>query len=423
MKVIDNLKLPPAQLLFLVLALILLSCTACSSRPTGSDTANPTTAASGTESVDVTTGTNADGPDLARFLQTVALPDKLTISFDPDTVETSAAARSYTARKQLFDVETVKQNLLRRAVIDSKLYAEGPWFETGDASFKEYLCVYHGVIQGGLTYSLVRDGVWLTTKLADVIVDEPGPEDYYGYGQYEAALKKSRFRSETDLPFMNFADVRAALLDLLQQTGFPEMAISETYTLDLATIEEQYDRFLEESAVLYPEREVSDYTWSETDTGYLFLMRQLIDQIPVLDQGWQGQGASTSPAGDPMPASRTRVYWTRDGMASIRAYSLYELLESGPEEPLIGPAQALQVLLADLSEIIISRPTWLASVELCYVSVPASQSKDRFTLLPAWVFCLGEELTIDGTDGQSRETLIDYAYVVIDAISGRKLSR
>ena len=61
MKVIDNLKLPPVQLLFLVLALILLSCTACSDSPTGGDTANPTTAASGTGIVDVTTGTAKDG--------------------------------------------------------------------------------------------------------------------------------------------------------------------------------------------------------------------------------------------------------------------------------------------------------------------------------------------------------------------------
>lgn len=419
-------KLPSLLPLLMLLLILLLSCSACTPQPSAGDQKDPTTITSGTSTADATTSTakagvttsvEPEGSDLARFLQSVSLPDRLTVSFDPDTVKTAASARRHTARKQLFDVETVKQHLLHRAVVDSRDYAEGPWFETGDASFKEYLCVYHGVIQGGLTYSLVRDGVWLTTKLADVIVDEPGPDDHYGYGRYESALKKSCFLPEADLPFMNYADARAALLDLLQQTGFPEMEINETYTLDLATIEGQYQRFLEESAALYPEREVSDYTWSETDTCYLFLMRQQIDQIPVLDQSWQGQGASTSPAGDPMPASRTQAYWTQDGLASVHAYSLYELLESGPEEPLIGPVQALQVLLADLSQNIITRPTWLASVELCYVSIPANQNKDRFTLLPAWVFCLGEELTIDGND------IKDYAYVVINAISGRKLSR
>jgi hypothetical protein len=221
---------------------------------------------------------------------------------------------------------------------------------------------------------------------------------------------------------MSFTDARAALLDLLYQTGFPDMEISETYTLDLATIEAQYERFLEESAALYPDREISQYAWSESDTCYLFLMRQLIDQIPVIDQSWQGQGATTSPAGDPMPAGCTTVYWTRDGLASIRSYSLYELLESEPETPLIGPTQALQTLLADLSQIIISRPTWLTSIELCYVSVPSGQDSESYTLLPAWVICLGEAQEIDWDD-QSQATIKDYDYVVIDAISGRKLSR
>lgn len=419
------------SLLLLLISLVLLLSSACSEKPSAGEVKDPTATTSRTGSGDVTTGTikegattspDAGGTDLALFLQTVALPDNLTVSFDPDNVKTVASARIYTAREQLFDVEIAKKNLLRRAVIDSRVYAEGPWFETGDDSFREYLCVYHGVIKGGLTYSLVRDGVWLTTKLTDVIVDEPGPEDYYGYGGFESALKKSKFRSGADLPFMSFVDARAALLDLLHQTGFPEMEISETYTLDLATIEAQYERFLEESAALYPDREISHDTWSASDTSYLFLMRQLIDQIPVSDQGWQGQGAIMSPAGDPMPVSRTKVYWTRDGLAAIRAYDLYELLESEPEKPLIGPTQALQVLLEDLTQIIISRPTWLTSIELCYVSVPSGQDSESYTLLPAWVICLGEAQEIDWDD-QSQATIKDYDYVVIDAISGRKLSR
>ncbi|MDW7656185.1 MAG: hypothetical protein SCM11_03300 [Bacillota bacterium] len=434
-------KLPSLLPLLMLSLILLLSSSACLSRPSAGESSDEsTTVPSGpgnsdtitsTDKTGMTTGTTKegatagpiDGTELSIFLQTVALPDNLTVSFDPDNVKTVASARIYIAREQLFDVDNARQQLLRRAVIDSKEYAEGPWFETGDASLKEYLCVYHGVIKGGLIYTLIRDGVWLTMKLTDVIVDEPGPEDYYGYGRFEYALKKSSFRSGADLPFMSFANTRTALMDLLHKSGFPEMEISETYSLDLETIKAQYEIFLAESSVLYPEREMSDKTWSESDTCYLFLMRQLIDQIPVSDQGWQGQGATSSPAGNPMPISRTTVYWTHDGLAAIRAYGLYELLESEPEKPLIGPVQALQVLLEDLCKIIISRPTWIESVELCYVSVQSKQDSESFTLLPAWVICLGEELETAWPDEQSPVTIKDYEYVVIDAITGSKLSR
>ena len=392
-------------LLFLVL--LLLAASACSARPTGTEP-SATTAAQ----------------DLEAFVRQLDLPANLTIAFDPDQVPAVPSAAAYSADKILIDVAAAKKELLRREVAETKAYAEGPWFRTGDSSLAEYLCVYQGIHQGGLTYTLVRDGSWLTTRLANVICAEPGPDDRSNIGPFRDACRKSAFTSETDLPFMDYADARTALLDKLRSLGFPKAQIGETYTLDLDTIRAQHEIYRAEArAAGLPEDAWSDRTWSEADTCYLFLCRQQIDDLPVFGLSWQGQAASTSAAGDPMPASDMAAYWTQDGLASLRAYGWYALGQREPDQPLVGPVQALQAVLDDLGGVILSRPTWLASLELCYVSLPDRQDGDGFRLVPAWVAGIGEARERPADVGQAADPYIAYTYAVVDAVSGRKLSR
>jgi len=85
--------------------------------------------------------------------------------------------------------------------------------------------------------------------------------------------------------------------------------------------------------------------------------------------------------------------------------------------------QALQAVLDDLGGVILSRPTWLASLELCYVSLPDRQDGDGFRLVPAWVAGIGEARERPADVGQAADPYIAYTYAVVDAVSGRKLSR
>lgn len=395
------------KLILLLLVFLLLAGSACTNQPTGTP---PPTADT--------------GQDLAAFMRQLELPANLTLAFDPDQVSTVPSAAAYSAHKILLDVATAQEVLLRREVVETQDYAEGPWFRTGDSRLAEYLCVYRGVIQGGLTYTWVRDGSWLTTKLSHVICAEPGPDDRSSIGPFQDACRKKAFPPAADLSFMDYADARTALLTKLQAIGFPDLEISETYTLDLETIRAQHGIYRAEArAAGLPEDVWPARTWSEADTCYIFLCRQQIDGLPVFGLSWQGQAASTSAAGDPMPGSEMVAYWTQDGLASLRAYGWYECGEREPEQFLIGPVQALQAVLDDLDDVILSRPTWLASLELCYVSIPDRQDEDFFTLLPAWVIGIGEAWERPDNDERVAGPYIDYTYAVVDAVSGRKLSR
>lgn len=400
------------QLILLILTLLLI-CSSCSGQALSEGRVS---------SLNETTSINQG--DLAAFLSQADMPENFTFDLSLDTVNTPRSARIYSGQEILFDVQTAKTHLLRREIVDTKNYAEGPWFETGDDTFREHLCVYdNAVSKGGLIYNVTVNSIHLPSKLSRVIVDEPGPKE--AYGRTDSDLKKSDFQSGSDLDFRSFTEVTAALMQILQKTGFPDMEIAETYSLDLQTMETQYAIFKQELSRYISEedtatmQEETGLVWSKDDECYLFILRQLIDQIPVMNQSWQGRGATSSPAGNPMPATRADAYWSKDGLIQLSAYNLYSLKESSEPQKLIPPDQAITVLLEDYSRSIITRPTWIKSVELCYVAEPG-QDKALLTLIPAWIICVGEQITIiDGTEEMTDE---NYTFEVIHAIDGVKLS-
>ena len=58
-----------------------------------------------------------------------------------------------------------------------------------------------------------------------------------------------------------------------------------------------------------------------------------------------------------------------------------------------------------------------------YVSLPDRQDGDGFRLVPAWVAGIGEARERPADVGQAADPYIAYTYAVVDAVSGRKLSR
>ena len=84
----------------------------------------------------------AETMDLETFLQTVDLPDNLSVSFDPAQVKSVPSARTYKADFLTFDPDTVAKRLLRKEIADTRVMAEGPWYQAGDESLTEYLTVF-----------------------------------------------------------------------------------------------------------------------------------------------------------------------------------------------------------------------------------------------------------------------------------------
>jgi len=373
--------------------------------------------------------------DLETFLQTVDLPDNFFIGFDASEVKSVDSAKVYKAVSLEFDADEVAKKLLKREIVSTKVYAEGPQFETGDNELKEYLTVYDGGksfgvdsgVVGGLNYSMYVNGESLSAKLSKLISNEPGPPD--SIAQEWGYNLKSDYASFADLSFMSYKDALAEVKKLLCDTlGFPELEVAEAYSMDLETMLEHYELYLESWSHFGGDKE--EITLTKDDECYVFFFRQVIDDIPVINVIWQGGRLANSAAGDsdsairiaagnPMPCTSISVCYDRNGVRDIRAHGLYKIVESREDKPLVSAAKALQVVIDDYSEILLASETIVESMELYYVGIP---SADGYQLIPAWVFCIAKANKWSSPADGRVTPVYSYEYYVVDAITGEKLS-
>ncbi len=108
-------------------------------------------------------------------------------------------------------------------------------------------------------------------------------------------------------------------------------------------------------------------------------------------------------------------------MTRIYASNLYDVsaAEKGEEQPLVGAAQALRVLLDEYAELLLQKGTRDQSAELCYVAVPAG---DVFELIPAWVFGIAKPDVFKNPDTGAEYPYDRHSQYVVNAITGEKMS-
>src|SRR5699024_2028799 len=124
-----------------------------------------------------TVGNISEDLDLDAYVQTVVLPENLLIGFDASEVESIGMARVHTAKILKLDEQDrdlVIDKLVRGEVIDTKIYAEGPWLEADYNGVKEYLTIFDGgesfgidsgANGGGFSYGVHIDGDSFFNKL------------------------------------------------------------------------------------------------------------------------------------------------------------------------------------------------------------------------------------------------------------------
>lgn len=361
--------------------------------------------------------------DLEAFLQTAELPKNLSISFDPTKVLFVDSARIYTADLLELNPDIVAEKLLRREIVERLSYAEGPAFQTGDESFKEYLTVFDGGKSfgsgdggngGGMHYSAYVNGV---VRRPAVIANYAGPPDMTE--QLQRSLRRSDYASSKDLSFMNYTDALKAVQKQLYAIGIPELGLAETYSLDLDTIREHYVFYLEENR---DSDEIQEYTWSKDDERYLFHFRQLINNIPVVNVSWHwGKGTSADASGGIMRETHVNAAYTKDGVTNISAINLFDIPNgiAGEDTSLVGAAEALQVLISEYADLILEEGTTVVSAELVYVSIP---DEKKYKLIPAWIFGIEKPNVLIDNDSGVKTPYNEYSQYVVDASTGTKLS-
>lgn len=334
------------------------------------------------------TGADKPGLEPEQTDESWTIPENVTIEFDPEGVTSVESAKTYSAEYWYAEDETACEALLKAPVTEKIIYAEGPQYIAETDNWTEYLTLKDGGaafgvdsgVYGGLSYSFYpKNG-----------------QDYF------TSWPDFTYPSETDLTFMPYADALTDIEASLNTLGAPELTLYKTYSMDCASMTECY----------------SDDSFSEDDEQYAFKFRQIIDGIPVNDEVWRAfGGSSNSAAGNVMTNTEFELYYSKEGICGASANDLLVITEEHEQENLITPDVALGTLITYQDSLLQVMPVRVASMELCYVSIPDGK---QFTLRPAWVFNVGKEYDLESADGIVSRFI--YELFVIDAISGEIIS-
>ena len=376
-------------------------------------------------------GDSLDGLDLETYVETAEIPENFSIAFDPSKVESLGKASVHTAIILEFVEKDriVIDELVHGEIIDTTNYAEGPWLEAEHNGVREYLIIYDGGaslgmdsgMNGGFTYGMQIEGISLSNKMSLVIENSPGPPG--NIAQEFGFDLKSDYGSFVNLDFMDYTDALSEVEDILYAVGLPEVAVAETYSLDLDTMLEHYNLYLDSSSYFGIDEEDDQYTWSKDDESYSFFFRQVVDDIPLVNMPWskvQGIPGKNTGHSDEIGYTSVELIYSKDEIISLSAISLLDVEETGEKKPLINPATALKSVIDSYSEILLGQETSVTSMELCYVAI--LKGENSYNLIPAWVFEVAEaDEWNDSHDGTIM--LNDYSYYVINAITGEQIEK
>ncbi|AEE96634.1 hypothetical protein [Mahella australiensis] len=354
-----------------------------------------------------------EGMDSKTFLESITLPDKLSIDVNLDEVKNPSEAKTYKADYIEFDKQKLIDAFVKNNVTEEKIWAEGPQIIASDGNIKEFLSIYDGGksfgtvtdTKGGFSYSKEINSI-PSEKLdtvASILFNDPDFDaQKYGY-----ALN-SDYASYKDLDFLSYKDTLADIKRIFNVAGMPQFDVDEAYSLDLETITSHYKLYLNSEIA---EDDRKNLEWTKDDECYIFSLRQLVDNIPIVNKGWQmPDGTKASAWGNPMPATCIYLVYDKTGIRKIVAYNILNITEEKENNKLINLYDALNALINNYSLTILEDDVSIISAELCYLNVP----KDNMVeLVPGWVFRSAKAREVDGT------TFITYKYDVVNAVTGK----
>lgn len=344
----------------------------------------------------------------------IDLPNNLVINLEDNNVNEVETARIHKAKFLEIDPDFAANQLLAEEIHTKEIYAMGEQFQTVGEDMKEYLTVYDGgkafgkyndAINGGFIYSkYFRDK---DIPYSTVVSREPGPPSFAT--QMDKYDLNSDFQTFVDLDFMSYDDAEQAILDWFAKTGIKDIETEVVYALDEETMNLHYKRYLDVSG------EESSIKWTKEEEAYLFHLKQVVDDIPLINQIWQKEVRK----GNEVTETVLDVIFNKHGVYLSDIRQLYDVLESSEEQELISSQEALQTLVEHYHSVIIATETTVDQMDLYYVGVVDG---DHYQLIPAWVFRIAELKENALEDGTSQK-YYDYSFYVINAISGKRIEK
>lgn len=348
--------------------------------------------------------------DTSIFFETVIIPERLSIAIDLDEKKDINKATIYQAEQEQFDQQNLIDTLIQNEIVEEKVWAEGPQIIAEGSDIQEVLSVddggeaFFGVKEydaGGFNYSKITNGFgWNEMMIVANL-------SFINASVLENQ-QNSEYASKSDLGFLPYEKALADIEQTLDKIGLPTIKVDETYSLDLETMLSHYELYLNSPFV---EEDDIDLKWTKDNESYIFSLQQLVDNIPIVNKGWQmPDGTKESAWGNPMPATGITLVYDQTGISNISAYGILDIGDKLETKSLINVYEALHTLVDAYSLTILEDEISIDSAELSYLAVPKD---DIYELIPGWVFVSSKSTTDDGI------TSTEYKYDVVDAVTGK----
>ena len=341
----------------------------------------------------------------------VDIPETIHILYDVEKITAPEEACVYSVDYIQMDLDILRKHFLRYQAAEEGVDAFGRYVytQTEEGELAEVLYAYDGGeeagiysgVDGGFSYSVVSaDG----HNYDDIVCMQPEHPDnvdqMYGY------RSMTDFAQWEDLRFMSLDEASREAEELMTACGIPKLQLDTVYALDAPA--------LEKHARILAEHGEDAVDWQTEDEAYLFLYKQSIDGIPVIDHAWNEGTIS----GQDTLYCYAYVLLSDNGILDAEMRKCVETKDKEAALPLLSPQEAEKILLREYGKTLQIAETYVESLELDYIGLTDGEA---WKLVPAWVFCVFTEH--DSEDAYSGEsvTVRTYEHYVINAVTGEHI--
>lgn len=355
------------------------------------------------------------GMDSKTFLESINLPENLSIEIDLDKMKSVDTATTYKANYLFFDKQKLIDAFIKNSITEEKIWAEGPQVIASAENMREFINIYDGgksfgiaeTAKGGsFSFSRVVNDIHLLNKL-NTVAHISFDNSLSGLKIKDSYNSNNGYEPYRDLGFLSYEDALADIKRILNMAGIPQFDIDETYSLDLNTMKSHYDLYLKQGF----DDNIKKIEWTKDDECYIFSFRQLVDNIPIINKEWHiPDGTKNSIFGNLMPQTHVELVYDHTGITYLNVYNMLNTIDETETNRLISLYEALNTLIQDYSLTILEDDIRIVSADLCYLPIPKD---DMFELVPGWVFGSTKESIIHG------KVYFDYKYDVVNAVTGK----
>lgn len=344
---------------------------------------------------------NSDEQDKNSFAveESSELPSSLTVTLEDNlsihaevTASGTAPYITYLASVQNIDHEVCAELLLQGdAVVDETI------LEDDDFS------IYNATSESGATLSIEASTSYCAVNYAsDWVHDVSSLIEIYpkeSMTNWDDFDNRDKLPTNVDLSFSNMEDAISNVRDILGALGISVNDYVDVYCLDHETLQSLVDYSIDTGKT---ESDAVKTSWSTEDDCYYMVFRCDLNDIPV----------STHDAADLTLISGTEitVCYNVNGIQLLSIKQPYTIeSEYSQSDSLVSIDELQAAIQKKYSSIIITGPTVISNIELCYSAV--KQSDCTFLLEPTWL------VEVE----QATEEAVIYSYIRFSAVTGKEL--